>query len=112
MSEEVNDDSDWFSDAEDWFSDPKQGRLSVIRSSHLMCASTDDNDDGDENDMERGDELTAEEKALVLEELKKMEAKELLLDSDWKLRGRAKRTANPVAAESTPEREHLNHTLF
>ena len=87
MSEEDNDDSDWFSDAKEWFSDPKQGRLSVILSSCLMCASADDNDDSDENDIERGDELTAEEKALVLEELKKMEAKELLLDPDSKLHG-------------------------
>ncbi len=66
MSEEDNDDSDWFSDAEEWFSDPKQGRLSVIHSSHLVCASADDNDDSDKNDIERGDELTAEERLLFL----------------------------------------------
>jgi len=86
MSEEDNDsDSDWFSDAKEWFSDPKRGRLSVIRSSRLMCARTDemdDNDGIDENNIERGDELTAKKKALVLEELKKMEAKELVLELD------------------------------
>ena len=35
--------------------------------------------------------MTAKEKALVLEELKKMKAKELVLDPDWKPHGRAKK---------------------
>ena len=52
MSKEDNDtDSDWFSDTKEWFSDPKQGRLSVIHLSCLMCASANNDDDSDENDI-------------------------------------------------------------
>ena len=87
MSGEDGDvDSDWFSDADTWFPCPVQ--LMATRSSHLSCESpdaiSDSSTDNDSDDNILGDELSADEKASILTELKRMEEKELRLDPTWK----------------------------
>lgn len=89
MSSEDGDvDSDWFSDADTWFPCPVQ--LMATRSSCLLCESpdaiSDSSTDNDSDDNILGDELSADEKASILTELKRMEEKELCLDPTWKPR--------------------------
>lgn len=105
MSQEDSDsDPEWFSDADEWFIHPQHCGHSVTRSTRLMSASTDEGSEAESDECNDNPVLSHNEKAVILEELKKMEAKEQLVDPDWTPQCRAKkRTAQPVVQELIPE---------